>query len=83
MFAFFSSSDYEDEPSTSGIMSAMSTASLPVTGGVVANRFFGQDFSIDRSKLFVCLEQRKRTVCCNEFSFVFVFCFPHTLSKSV
>ncbi|XP_037041060.1 putative transcription factor capicua isoform X2 [Bradysia coprophila] len=39
---------YEDEPSTSGIMSAMSTASLPVTAGVVANRFFGPEFSIDR-----------------------------------
>ncbi|KAJ6635460.1 putative transcription factor capicua [Pseudolycoriella hygida] len=36
---------YEDEPSTSGIMSS---ASLPVTGGVVANRFFGPEFSIDR-----------------------------------
>lgn len=43
-------SDYEDEPSTSGIMSAMSTASLPVTAGVSANRFFGPEFSIDRSK---------------------------------
>lgn len=39
-------------------MSAMSTASLPVTGGVVPNRFFGPEFSIDRSK-FERLEPEK------------------------
>lgn len=48
-------------------MSAMSTASLPVTGGAVANRFFGPEFSIDRSE---CSLLECKVVECNERLFL-------------